>query len=51
MCIRDRFDFLPVLAEEEDDDDAPRWSPAEDAEAARDEAAVERDLFAEGVHR
>jgi hypothetical protein len=45
-----QLDFLPVLAEEEGDD-APRWSPAEDAEAARDEAAVERDLFAEGVSR
>jgi hypothetical protein len=45
-----QLDFLPVLAEEEDDD-TPRWSPAEDAEAARDDAAVERDLFAEGVHR
>ena len=45
-----QFDCLPVLAEEEDDD-TPHWSPAEDAEAARDEAAVERDLFVEGVAR
>ena len=45
-----QFDFLPVLADEEDED-TPGWSPAEDAEAARDEAAVGRDLFVEGVLR
>lgn len=45
-----QFDFLPVLADDEDED-TPDWSPAEDAEAARDEAAVGRDLFVEGVLR
>ena len=45
-----QFDFLPVLADEEDED-APDWSAAEDAEAARDEAAVGRDMFVEGVLR
>ena len=45
-----QLDFLPVLADDEDDD-APKWAPAEDAEAARDEEAVGRDLFVEGVLR
>jgi hypothetical protein len=46
-----QLDFLPVLADQEDDD-RPRWSPAEDDESARDEAAVGRALFAEeGVRR